>query len=211
MKKIFLALLSCIITMASLAQDRVGPPTRQTRKKGPLVRPNKCPSVYLSTSSGLNNNTGLIGFSFDVPIDKYLSVEAGAGISSWGEKIFVGGKYYLQPCQRGWAFGTGITYNTGLQGYQADMETIYNGGPTETVQLNLHPQTNILFAAYRYWNLGKHYNRFYIELGWSVPLTGGNKYEQVYGDPLSPRANTTINLLSPGGLIAAAGFSFGVH
>jgi len=209
MKKIALTLLMGIIGMNTFAQDANTPPKKATKKKTPIVRPIHCPAIYISTSTGINNSTGLLGFSIDVPVDKNISIEGGPGISSWGYKVYIGAKYYLQPCQRGWAFGTGLTYNTGIQGYQRNMETVT--GYSENVQLNLNPQTNILFAAYKYWNLGKRYNRFYMELGWSVPLSGGNKFDQTLGDPIDDRSTKTMNFIAPGGLIAAVGFSFGVH
>ena len=86
-----------------------------------------------------------------------------------------------------------------------NLETIY--GTTEEVGLNLNPQTNIFFAAYHYWNLGKRYNRFYIEPGYSIPLSTV-KYVQKTGDPITSESAHRIKLTSPGGIIISAGFSF---
>jgi len=68
-----------------------------------------------------------------------------------------------------------------------------------------------LFAAYHYWSLGKRYNRFYGQLGWSVPLSSSNTYDETSGEPLTAAADKTIRRRAPGGLVAAIGFSFGVH
>ena len=211
MKKSTITVIICLLSLVANAQYTGEPPTRETKAKDPLVRPNLCPKLYITTSTGCNNNTGIVGVSFDIPIEKYLSVEAGLGESSWGTKLTLGGKYYLKPCHRGWAFGTGLTYNTGLNGFTDNLETQYNGGPVESVTFNLHSQTNVYFAAYRYWNLGRRYNRFYIEFGYSVPLGSQNKYDQTMGDPISPKSADVMNLIAPGGVIAAIGFSFAIH
>jgi hypothetical protein len=207
MKKIALSLLACLALLNVLAQN-ASPPTKRMKQKDGIIRPTRSPVLYATLSTGINNNTGILGFNFELPIEKYISLELGAGASSWGSKLYLGGKYYLQPRQTGWAFGTGLTYNTGISHYQQNMETIDGNGP---VELKLNAQTNLLFAAYRYWNIGKHYNRFFLELGWSVSLNGEDKYEQVYGPPLTQKSADVMNLISPGGLIIGAGFSFGVH
>lgn len=204
-----LTLLSCILIVSTAqAQNSDTPPTRETFDKPHVVRHKKCPNLYLSLSTGLNNNVGLLGCTFDVPVDPNISLELGPGISTWGYKLFFGAKYYLGRCHRGWAFGTGFTYSTGLKNYNQNMETIYGG--TEPVTINLNPQVNILFAAYRYWDLGRGYNRFYMLLGWSVPLSGGDKFTQISGDPVSDNARSEMDILSPGGIIIGLGFSFGL-
>ena len=209
MKKQSILILICLLSFGAFAQNSNNVPTKENGNKTKLVRPNKCPRVYLTLSSGLNNNNGLFGVSFDVPIEKWLSVEGGVGSSTWGNKIHLGGKYYLDPCNRGWAFGTGVTFNTGLQNFHNSMETIYN--PSENVVLNLNPQTNLYLAAYRFWNLGRRYNRIYLEMGYSVPLNRTNYYDQIQGNPISDKSKTALSLIAPGGLIVAAGFSFAVY
>jgi len=217
MKKIALTIFTLLFGLHVIAQQTDNPgrkqettPTkREPRKRKEIKRPLRCPAIYIGTSSGINNNTGYIGGSIDFPIAKFFSVEGGIGTSTWGIKVSAMGKYYLSPCQRGWAFGVGVTHSTGLQNFEdKNLETV-NG--TEDVTLNLNPQTNICLAAFYYWNLGRRYNRFYLEAGWSVPLSTGNKFDQLTGDPLTNNSVNALNLISPGGLIIAAGFSFGVH
>jgi len=209
MKKLTLALLFCLPGLFAVAQNRNEPPVRETKKKERIVRPVHCPKLYITTSSGINNNTGVIGFNFDVPVGPEISLDLGVGTGTWGTKLYAGGKYYLEPCHRGWAFGTGITYSSGLTNFHQNLETIYYN--SEEVVLDLNPQTNILFAAYRYWNLGRRYNRVYLELGYSAALSGGDKYTEVAGNPLTNNSDKVMRLLAPGGLIIACGFSFGVH
>ncbi len=205
MKQLTATLLALLFCAHSFAQDGSEKPNYKKEKRESSNRP---PVLYITPSTGINNNTGLVGVSLDVPVTQKVSIEGGAGLSTWGDKLYIGGKYFLQPGHRGWAFGVGLTYNTGISNYQPTLETIYN--TNEVVQLDLHPQTNVFLAAYRYWKLGRRANRIYLELGWSVALSG-NRFDQTAGDQISDNANNEMNLLAPGGLIVGCGFSFGVH
>jgi hypothetical protein len=203
MKKIALTIFLALCGAYSLfAQDEETVTDHQARSE----RPAGCPVIYLSTSTGINNNTGVIGFSFDVPVAKYVSLEAGTGLSSWGNKVYLGGKYYLKPCCRGLAFSIGITHNTGVKTLDRPMETVF--GKREPVELRLYPKTNISFAVYRYMNLGKKHNRFFVGVGWSENIAGKN-WQQLAGDPLTRRSADGINAVAPGGLMVMTGFSFG--
>lgn len=205
-----MALLISLVSTYTFAQDNADePPKKTTKSRVAILRPKKCPKAYITTSTGINNNTGLVGFNFDIPFAGTYAIDAGAGISSWGYKMAIAGKYYFSPCQRGWAIGLGFTQNTGIDKYTGSMETV--SGTTEQVEVDLHPQTNLFLSAYHYWNLGKRYNRFYTQFGWSIPLSGGDRYKQVGGNPISESSRNTLDLLAPHGLIAAVGFSFGIY
>src|ERR1035437_4841271 len=120
MKKITLTLLIALSGFNLFAQQE----TPEEMESIKPMRHGQCPVIYISTSTGINNATGIVGFSFDMPVAKYVSIEAGTGFSSWGNKLYLGGKYYLKSCHRGLAFSAGITHNTGIKEYQLDMETI---------------------------------------------------------------------------------------
>jgi hypothetical protein len=201
MKKYVLALLTVAIAINSFAQKKDGAFT-------PAKGKGYCHKLYLTTSTGINNSTGILGLSLDAPVARSISIEGGAGFSTWGYKLTAGGKYYFKPCHRGWALGTGITYNTGLASFQNTMET--TNGVQEKVILNLKPQTNLYFAAYSYVNLGKNKNRFYTMFGWSIPLSSDH-YVQTAGTEISENSKKVMNILAPGGLILGIGFSFGVN
>ena len=209
MKNIILTLLVAMIALNVSAQDKNTTSGDNTSQVEPAVKQLLSPAVYITTSTGINNNTGLLGFSFDVPVSSNVVIDGGVGASTWNSKVYAGVKYYLKPHQRGFAFGTGLTYCTGLYDDKHTLQTIY--GANEPIEYNKNPQTNILFAAYRYWTLGRKYNRFYLELGWSVPLTGGDKITQLNGYPITANTRSNLAFWAPGGLILAAGFSFGVH
>ncbi len=191
-----------------LAQDS-NLPTTKASPKNLTVRPERNPLIYMSTSTGINNNTGLIGFDFDIPVSKNISIDAGPGAGTWNYKIYAGVKYYLKSCQVGYAFGTGLTYCTGLYHDKHDLTTIY--GNVEPIEYNKNPQTNMVFSVYKYWHLGKRQSRWYVQTGWTVPLTYGPKITQVTGITMSSRTMTSLSSYAPGGPIAAIGVSLGIH
>jgi len=152
MKKQVLFFILCLLANNALAQNDNRAPRKSTKRKDHRIRPNMCPRLYGTLSTGLNNNTGPIGVGVDISIEKKLAVDLGGGISTWGNKFYLGGKYFTDLCHRGWAFGTGITYNSGIKGFSKNMNTV-NGN--EPVQFNLYDQPNVLFTAYRYHSNGK--------------------------------------------------------
>ncbi len=208
MKKIILFLSMALVSLNVFAQSTDGSERKPYKKEKNKATPGKCPSFFIALSTGWNNNTGIVGVNAEVPVSQHFSVDGGVGISTWGEKLYGGAKYFLKPCHFGWAFGSGITYSTGLKNFDDNLPTI--DGSTEPVELQLNPQVNLMFAAYRYWALGRNKSRFYIELGYTVPLNGSNRFTQTAGTPIDDVSVETIKILSPGGIIVAVGFSFGV-
>ncbi len=208
MKRLTFLAISILICTSAFAQQSAGSSKDKTKHaKAEVKSRGRCPLVFLNASSGLNNNTGMLGVGVDFAFAPHGSVDLGIGLGTWGEKAYLGAKYYLKHCHTGWAFGGGVTYSTGEKNFVYNLETVY--GNTEPVNLNLLSQTNIFIAAYKYCSVGKRHNRFYLEMGWSVPVTPVS-FEQTTGDPLSDNSVKTVNFISPGGLIIGAGFSFGV-
>lgn len=198
MKKIILILLPLLLC-ACITADAQKRSSREARNMG------SCPRFYIGLSTGLENQSGLIGFNMDVPI-KSFSLGAGFGLASWGYKSYLEARYYFNPCNRGWALGTGVTYNTGLTNFTTLLPTTTGD---QDVTLNLHPKTNVFLAGYRFWNLGKRGNRFYLELGYSLRLDENN-YTVVSNHKLTSDGDAVMTLLAPGGLIFGLGFSFGL-
>jgi hypothetical protein len=208
MKKAMLLLIVLLPGILTYAQSNGG---TESGREGFKSHHAKDAPFYITVSSGLNNNTGIFGVTLELPVSKNVSLEAGIGEGTWGYKAYLGGKYFLRPHHLGWAFGAGITYCGGLNNFQENLNTV--SGYTEPVVLDLNPQTNFMLAAYRYWRLGRGANRIYMELGYSVRLTGGDLFDQQDNgsDPIDDNSANTIKLLAPGGLIAALGFSFGIR
>jgi hypothetical protein len=214
MKKFILSALVLLVSLAAMGQDYPDnyeqgrkPSGDKVKYKTERQKGSVCSRVYFDLSTGINNNGGLLGIGADVHVSGDFSVNAGLGIlTTWGYKLYAGGKYFFKPCHKGWAIGGGFTYNTGIPEFKSDQETIY--GTTEQVTVKLAPQVNALVAAYKYWSVGKKSNRVFLQLGFSAALTQ-DKYTQLSGSPISKNSDRALRIVSPGGIIVGAGFSFG--
>jgi hypothetical protein len=207
MKKITLTILTCIISMHLFGQDNKAPV--EDKKKKEEIRPDHGPLLYITTSTGVNNNTGIVGFNFELPVNEKVTIDAGPGTGTWGYKFYAGAKYYLKPAQRGFAFGVGIAYCPGVNRDRHDLETIY--GNSETIDYNKNPQTLALFTVYKYWSIGRKYNRIFVETGWSMLLSNRDKITQLSGDPISNKDMDGLNSGIENGPVFALGISFGLH
>lgn len=211
MKRLAFTLFTALICTGSFAQNNNLPPEEMenAKIKRKKVRLDRGPAIYITTSTGLNNNTGVMGFNFELPLSPTVTIDAGPGYGFWGHKVYVGAKYYLRPAQRGFAFGIGVTHAAGEKSMR-HLETSIYGNTTEST-FRQNPQTNALFAAYKYWSLGKQYNRIYAQLGWSAPLSGGDRITQLSGPRMSNNSIRARGSMAPHGPILAFGFSFGLH
>ena len=208
LKQLTLLVAATFICATTFAQQKKAQTKESTKAPKKISQAKgRCPIVFPTTSAGLNNNAGVVGVGLDILAAPRFSVDMGAGFSTWGKKVFAGAKYYTRECHSGWAFGGGATYATGQNKYTADLQTVY--GTTEPVELNLHPQVNAFIAAYKYWNIGKRFNRVYLELGWSLRVTR-TEFDQTAGSEINTTSVKAMNVLSPGGLIIGFGFAFGI-
>lgn len=209
MKKYFLVFIALILYASTKAQQT---DTTTHGNGNSHIKPVKPPVCYLGLSTGINNAPGIFGLDFNIRAGNFVTIDAGVGPSTWGNKIYIGAKYYLKENYRGWALGGGITYNSGVESVRLKLNTIY--GIREKVSLSLKPEDNAFVAIYHYWTLGKKYNRFYVDLGKSVPLHPPH-YHEMYGDPLTDQAKQNVKQLAPGnfmgGMMVGAGFSFGLY
>ncbi len=194
MKKLLLTLLVATVTLTAYAQYG--------------RRSSDCPKFYIGLGTGLNNPAGLLGVNLDVPITSSFSLGAGGGLSSWGWKAYFEGRYYFGECNRGWAIGVGGTYNTGLSdALEVDQDPNNIGIPSALV--TLEPVPAVFLSGYRFFDVGKRGNRFYIQVGWSQRFDD-KPYSSSPFRPLTTDGETVMRILSPGGVIVGLGFSFGV-
>ncbi len=208
MKPYFLLFIIFICTIQIKAipifsKDTIAYDSTNTRKSKTVTTP----FSYIGFTTGLNNPGGVIGFDFEIPVGKYVCINTGLGFSTWGNKLHAECKYYLKANQIGWAFGTGIALNSGVDNYQAKMETI-NGN--QDIILDFHPVQSAFFCAYRHWNLGRKNSRFLCFFGGDVPIKHP-VFRELSGDPLSSKSTDIIKRRAPGGFIVGLGFSFGLH
>ncbi len=207
MKKILYVLIAVLSITSATAQI-----VEQPHEDAPVKKKRaRCSKAYFDLSTGINNNGGLLGLGADVHVLNDFSINGGVGVmSTWGYKLYLGGKCYLKPCHMGWALGGGATYSTGIASYVARMTTVspQGVGQEEFVELRLLPQTNVFASAYKYWRLGRNKNRIYLQLGISVPVTQ-EKFRQVSGNQITSETAAVMRFLAPHGLIVGLGFCFG--
>lgn len=190
----FLCALILIFTsaVASYAQDANQNTGRQ-------------PALYVGLSTGLENPSGYLGFDAELPVD-HFSVGGGVGLSTWGIKFYAQGKYYLKPSHKGWAFGLGLSHNTGISGVKVDGIETTTG--EQNLVLNFKPQTNLFWTVHHYFRMGNRH-RFFVMAGYSARLRS-TVFE--YNGPyiLQPVVNEAMKWAAPGGFMAGLGFSFGI-
>lgn len=202
MKKLTLVFVLIALSVTSFAQKN-----NKGYKSGKGGRNNfSCPKLYIGVTAGIENPGGLIGFNVDVPVTQKFSLSGNAGLSSWGYKAGLEGRFYFGECNRSWALGAGVTYNTGLKNFSTTLPTTYGDA---TVLLNLNPKTNVFFAVHKFFNLGKSGHRFNIMAGYSMRLDDDN-YTILNNYTLTTDGEDAMRILAPGGVMIGFGFTFGV-
>lgn len=189
----------CMLCMCTTAFAQ-----KSDKKESNTKPPSK---FYIGTSTGFNNQSGILGLNLELPVAYNVSIGTGIGTSTWGGKTYLEARYYFQPGFKGWAIGAGITHSSGLDEFKTKLPTLNNGGNNEDVTLHLQQKTNMFVAGYRMWKLGRNHNRFYVQAGYSVSLSA-TKYTVTSGEILTKDGDRTVKVISPGGLIAVVGFSF---
>ena len=208
MFKYFIILLFSIICISSYGQQAwVDSNNAVTNRPNNIKR--KPAHSYIGFSAGVNNPAGLIGFDFNIPVKKYVMLCGGLGFSTWGNKLHFEGKYFVKPHHLGFAVSAGIAFNSGVENFNANLETVNQ--TKERVTINMHPLSTIFMGAYHYWKLGKGPNRFFMLAGWDSPLTQP-QYDIIYNGPqLTDRSKNYMRHREPGGVMMGIGFSFGLH
>jgi hypothetical protein len=163
------------------------------------------PKSYLGLSIGVNNISGLIGATFEVPIDDHFSGKIGLGFGGWGVKTAIAGKYYAAYCTS-WSFGAGYSTASGTKGAPLALTTSTNS-TSQTVKMDLDRAHTIDLVAGKSW--GRKV-RFGVELGYSLKVAGGTYAPQDKTVVLSTASTQVLNFLSPHGLIFGLGLSFGL-
>lgn len=192
MKKSLVLLLCCIavsLNMFGRGNDRGG----------------SCPKVYIGPSLGINNPAGFVGAAFDVPVTTQFSLGTGIGLSTWGWKTNLEGRFYFRECNRGWALAAGATYNTGIEDIFITMPTTL--GERE-VLLDLEAAPAVFFSGYHFFSMGSRH-RFYLQMGYTRRFDQ-DPYTVKSGDILTSDGKTVLRLLAPGGVMFGFGFSFGI-
>jgi hypothetical protein len=206
---LLLIVLFCFCSVISYGQrdrDLRSKGSRNTTSRGRSSYDESCPRLYLGLNMGINNPNGLVGISLDIPVVDHFSLSTGIGRSSWGWKYFGEARGYLKHCHRGLAVGAGVTRNTGLINYTAELPTTQGD---QMVTMDLEPQLNAFLNLYLFTNMGKRNNRFGFYLGYSHRLEEPTIVIKS-GDVLTADGEAIMNLLAPGGVSIGVGFYFDV-
>lgn len=201
MKKLTLVFVLIALSITSFAQ-RGG----YKGQKGSGRNSFECPKLYIGVTAGIENPGGLVGLNIDVPVTQRFSLSGSAGLSSWGYKAGGEGRFYFGDCNRSWALGAGVTYNTGLSNVSMTLPTTYGDA---TVLIDLKPKTNVFFAVHKFFNLGRNGHRFNITAGYSMRLDNDN-YRVLNNYELTTAGDDAMRIAAPGGVMIGFGFTFGV-
>jgi hypothetical protein len=171
----------------------------------------KCSPLYVGFSTGLNNQNGILGLNFEIPIATQFSLGTGLGIGTWGIKTY--GEiviYFNNRCQRSGAFVVGATYAFGPKGLVVNASTSAGG---RDVSVSGTGATNMSVSYRQYFITGKQGHKFYFQLGYSArlikPIYYVTSVNGAYYANLSPQGYKFIGSLAPGGIMASIGFLFG--
>ena len=212
-------MIACIaLAMSSLqahAQGDAGAISPDSRRAARRSDPaeHKAPSyqiAYLGFSGGINNPVGLLGLQLDLAFSPRASVNTGIGISTWGYKAALEGRYYFKPCNRGLAAACGLTYSAG--GKDLKLNNVETSHGNNTVVVDMKQQFNLMISAYYFFNIGlRGTNWFHLQLGYSMPFTEprATYHYNYYGPTPTEKGRNSILALAPGGVIVGLGFSFG--
>jgi len=178
----------------------------EDEKKEGSEMPIGTPSTYFGFGLGINSYTGVIGFSINQRVHKKLFVQGGFGLSSWGMKASLGVRYDLRYSS-GWSFGVGLSYCSGANGVKSEMEL--SDGTKQDVTYNALPTGTLNLKATKNW-VFRNKSILYLDLGIAKGLRY-EPYEVTDGSTLSENSKSALAMSSPGGLICAVGFMFGVN
>lgn len=188
---------SFLVTFLFLLLDAQGQVSEATTKP---------PVLYLGTSTGIDNYSGMIGIGAEIGFSPQATARLGVGIGSWGTKHTIALKYE-DRMKTGWGYGVGFSSASGIKNLDLELRTTTG---TRTVSIDLYRASSLNFFASRNWLLKNGKNRFILDLGYAVPLTNKNFYMLNDGSELSPDEDTLVRIIRPGGIIVGIGFMFGL-
>jgi hypothetical protein len=211
--------LFCIIGFSALsinvnAQNTSDSTSTKVTRDRKLVKPvkdlTKTPAIYLGGTIGINNSGGMIGLKADMKLSDDLMVGGAFGLGSWGGKYTLS-IYYVNKSN--WNPMIGISKATGLDSVPIKNIMVYDkstGASSEQeVVFKYNSVTLINFGVQKQWVGKRRGNRVYIDAGYSFPISGKDTYSLRNSNlTLSRDAKTSMDLVSPGGIIIGGGYCF---
>ncbi|MBK7211784.1 MAG: hypothetical protein IPH88_00500 [Bacteroidales bacterium] len=174
----------------------------QAQTEGNWQQSVKLPQFYLGMQTGVESFTGLFGVTADFRVSNNFFVHAGAGIGSWGSKLSVGIRNE-KKYESSIGYGIYLSRASGLKNFTTELETTAG---TKNVNMDLLSGMTINPEVSYKWVMKKG-NRFFIEVGYAVPLQS-NPWKILDGSVLTTTSTQVMKILSPGGFSAGMGFQF---
>jgi hypothetical protein len=158
---------------------------------------------YLGFSTGFNNIAGFIGATYEHPLSATASGKIGLGLSGWGYKLGVAGKYYSQY-PNSWSFGVGYSTSSGATGVPLELTTA-SSSTAQKITMNLDRAHSLDFVVGKSWG---DKVRFGLEFGYAAKIGGGTYAPQDKTILLSSTSMKVLDFLVPSGLIFGMTTSF---
>lgn len=177
---------------------------RQNKKEEYSDEPLSKLQIRLST--GANNFTSLLGIGLNVRVKDHVLACGGIGLGGWGFKTALGVKYEMKPDNSGWAFQGGYSVSSGISELSY---TSSSNNSNDKISLQLNKAHALNFSAAYNFAFKKGRHNFYLECGYSVPLST-DPWVIKNGVSLSDTDKRVFRLLQPGGIILGLGFNIGI-
>jgi hypothetical protein len=113
---------------------------------------------------------------------------------------------YDMDYRKGWYYGLGYSYCSGLKHVKVDLELAT--GKTKEVTIDCLNASVVNITIGRFWSINRN-NVFYTEVGYAIPMKS-SPWKVTDGSVLSSRSKSVLNATKPGGIIFGIGFLFGI-
>ena len=169
------------------------------------------PNFSIGLGTGINGSSGIVGVNLEYITQKDIGIMGGLGLGMWGYKGTGLVKVYTKGHGKGISYNAGISMSSGISDVEFELETVDAFGSIigmKQVDVNLLPSATVNFLMAYHW-MFREKNRFYLEFGYSLPVTG-KTYEIITPNVyLSDASKFIMQFLQPGGITIGLGFTFG--
>lgn len=168
---------------------------------------------FWGISTGINNQTGIIGFSYQNYFTDNLGFCIGAGLGTWGYKLSLGTRISKANSKSG--FLIGFSRATGVDNVKLTTPVETPSGTTlnEEVIINCKPVHTFNIAYTNFTAVGSKGNRLQFDIGFSLLLN--DQAELNYsiasipqGHTLTSQSKAAIKAIQPGGLLLGMTYYF---
>lgn len=168
------------------------------------------PRTFIGVGTGINSQTGMIGFMASVAATKNILCHVSIGTGGWGNKISLFGEYQINV-KRGWGIGFGYSFFPGDIEVKQNLEVKTGSFSTQKQDVTLvYGQTSTisLFASHHW--LIRNRSRLALDFGLSIGMEKDPYKVKDANVILSEDSKELVGMLTPGGIIFGIHYSFGL-